>query len=462
MDNKLDLSGKNVLVLGYAMTGKSALEFLLAKGAKVTINDRGDLSSDPSVTSFLNRGVQVVDGGHPLSLLDQKFDFIVKNPGIPYHIPFLQAAIEKGIPIYTDVELAYWYCQATIIGITGSNGKTTTTSLIHRLLQAQPKGHAYLAGNIGIPVLNVVDEVQATDKLVMEMSSFQLMGTQNFKPHMAVICNIYSAHLDYHGSRDEYVKAKLRLIQNQTAEDFLVYNHALPELVSLVDQHPAIKIPFAIDLAPELQGQGAYVDGDAICFKAEKIANVSDIQLPGTHNIENVLAAVAIAKLNDVSNQDIVATLRAYNGMPHRNQNIAESCGRTFFNDSKATNIIASQTALSSFKNQPVVYIGGGLDRGNEFDELVPFLGQVKAAFLYGQTKEKMKKAMLAAGVQRIELVDQLPQACQLAYHYAQAGDVVLFSPACASWDQFKDFEERGDEFTRTIQTFIQEDPYQN
>ncbi|MFK8243810.1 MULTISPECIES: UDP-N-acetylmuramoyl-L-alanine--D-glutamate ligase [unclassified Facklamia] len=444
------LKDKNVLVLGYAMTGKSVAEYLLKAGAKVTINDRSNLMEDASIQAFIEQGATVIGGEHPLSLVDETVDFIVKNPGIPYSNPLLEKAQLLTIPIYTDVELFAWANPGVLVGITGSNGKTTTTSLVHYIIQSSPVT-VHLAGNIGIPTLSVLPEVKADDVVVMELSSFQLMGTEQFKPHIAAMTNIFSAHLDYHGTKEDYVDAKLNLVRNQTEEDFLVYNAHSAEIVKGIAVSKAQKIPFAINnLNDTIRENGAYFENGIIFFKKEVVLNQSDIQIPGEHNIENVLVAVAIAKLLNLSNDTIKAAVRTYYGVPYRIQPLGTFNGVSYFNDSKATNTQATITALKSFE-QPLIYIGGGLDRGNEFDELIPYLKYVQAAYLYGESKEKMKRAFDTANVQTVVLCDDLVMATEQAVEKAQAGQVVLFSPSCASWDQFKNYEERGALFTEHV-----------
>ena len=454
------LQNKNILVMGYALTGKSVAKFLLNHGAHVTINDQGDLSQDSSLAQMQALGARVVDKGHPLSLLDQTFDFIVKNPGIPYHIEFIQEAQRRKIPIYTDVELASWFCRGDIIGITGSNGKTTTTQLIYHLLQEIDNAKTFLAGNIGIPILESLSELSPGDHLVTELSSFQLQGTDLFRPHIAVLLNIFAAHLDYHGSRDQYIEAKLKLINNLGAEDCLIYNYDQEELHDWIYTNPSQKIPFAIDKVDEMvRSHGAYTKDQAIYYRGEKVCELSDIQIPGKHNLSNVLAAICVAKVKGLSNQTISQVLRNYQGMPHRIQSLGEFQERSFYNDSKATNTVATITALKSFK-APVIYLGGGLDRGNDFDDLIPYLTNVKAGFVYGQTKDKLAETLIKAGVNQVETYDNLLTACQAAYKVTEAGQVLLFSPACASWDQFKNFEERGQLFIETIRKLQEDMPY--
>lgn len=462
MLKNIEFNKHKVLIIGYAMTGKSVAEFLLEQGASITINDRGDLSQDPSVNLLLSQGAKVVTGGHPVELLEESFDYIVKNPGIPYSIPIIKRAIELKLPIYTDVELASWISEAALIGVTGSNGKTTTTSLIHQFLSYRKEGQAYLAGNIGVPSLEVAKLAKAEDDMIIELSSFQLMGTEKLCPNIAVICNVYEAHLDYHGTRDAYIKAKLNLVSNVSANESVVYNYDQHELRDWLEDNIAQKVPFSVNAVDDfVRTEGAYLEDETLCFKGEAVASLTDIQIPGSHNVENVLAALAVAKLKGISNSNIQEALHRFNGVAHRIQPIGQFKERHFYNDSKATNMTATITALKSF-NTPIVYIGGGLDRGNEFDELIPYLSHVKAAFLYGETKEKMAKAFLEAETAQIDIKENLTEATEAAYKAAKKGDTVLLSPSCASWDQFKTYEVRGQLFVDVIQNLIKEEPYQD
>lgn len=446
----MDLKDKKVLVLGYARTGRGAAEFLVSQGANVTINDLNDLSEEASIKELKAKGVIVVDKEQPVTLLKENFDFIVKNPGIPYQIELLQAAIAQEIPIYTDIEIFDWYNPGILIGITGSNGKTTTTTLVDNILQ-NSQYQAHLAGNIGIPTLSVLPKVKENDVVTMELSSFQLMGTDKFKPHIAAITNIFSAHLDYHGTREEYVKAKLRLIQNQDDHDYVIFNADQKELASYVVDSPAIKVPFArLNLTDSIRQTGAYYENGGLYFKGELIIKEDAIQIPGEHNIENILVAIAITKTLDVPNRIIHDTIRNYQGVEYRIQPVGIYNGISYYNDSKATNPDATITALKSFI-EPTIYIGGGLDRGITFGELVPYLENVKVAILYGESKEIMKEAMEQAQIEEIVIVDTLEQATKAAQSFAESGDVVLLSPACASWDQYQSFEERGAQFNELI-----------
>ncbi|WP_455225035.1 UDP-N-acetylmuramoyl-L-alanine--D-glutamate ligase [Granulicatella sp.] len=451
MLNEKKFEHKRVLVIGLAKSGVAVAKLLLHQGAIVTVNDRIPLEENPDAKSLIEEGIRVLAGSHPVDLLEEHFDFVVKNPGIPYHNCMVEAAIKKGIPVYTEVEIAYQLLEGLIIGITGSNGKTTTTTLASLMLKESfPERQVYAAGNIGIPLSQLAEQSTKKDIYVSELSSFQLMGIDQFKPKIACIVNIFSAHLDYHGTREEYIKAKLQLTKNQTEEDYLVYNADYPELITLIEGHTkATLVPFSRKNVLEF---GASVEGDYICFNGEKVIPVSTIQVPGTQNVENVLAAVAIAKLAGATNEGIQKAVQNFHGVKHRTQFVKEVNKRRFYNDSKATNIIATQTALRSFTNQSVILIAGGLDRGNGFDELVPDLMAVSGIVLYGETKAKLQEAAKVAGIPVIEVVNTLEEATKKAYEISKEDDIILLSPACASWDQFKNFEIRGDEFIQVVE----------
>ena len=451
MLNKKVFEHKRVLVIGLAKSGVAVAKLLLHQGAMVTVNDRIPLEENPDAKSLIEEGIRVLAGSHPVDLLEEHFDFVVKNPGIPYHNCMVEAAMKKGIPVYTEIEIAYQLLEGLIIGITGSNGKTTTTTLASLMLKESfPERQVFAAGNIGIPLSQLAEQSTKEDIYVSELSSFQLMGIDQFKPKIACIVNIFSAHLDYHGTREEYIEAKLQLTKNQTEDEYLVYNADYPELMTLIKGHTkATLVPFSRKSVLDF---GACVEGDSICFNGEKVIPVSTIQVPGTQNVENVLAAVAIAKLAGATNEGIQKAVQNFHGVKHRTQFVKEVNKRRFYNDSKATNIIATQTALRSFTNQSVILIAGGLDRGNGFDELVPDLTSVSGIVLYGETKEKLQEAAKLAGVPVIEVVNTLEEATKKAYAISKEDDIILLSPACASWDQFKNFEIRGDEFIRVVE----------
>lgn len=448
---------KNVLVLGLAKSGYYAAKLLHELGAKVTVNDAQDLTSDADAEELVELGMTVISGGHPDDLLTKEsFDLVVKNPGIPYNNSVLEQASAQNLAIITEVEVATSVMDAHLIGITGTNGKTTTTSMVQAMLSVERQaGKAYAIGNIGIPASQVAIEMEPADDAVMELSSFQLMGTPTIKPEIAVLINIFSAHLDYHGSQAAYEEAKLNLIQNQSADDVLIYNKDQAHLEELVvGKSKATLLPFS---RKEYLAEGVSIKNETIYFKNEKVAGVDEIFLEGLHNLENFLAAIAVAKLKGVSNAAIQQVLRQFTGVKHRTQFVTEFKGRIFYNDSKATNTEATENALLGF-SQPTILLAGGLDRGNSFEELVPALSKnVKALVTFGETASLMKEAAEAAGIAEILTVENVEVAVPTAYQLSEPGDVILLSPAAASWDQYKNFEVRGDRFIEAIEQLVGE-----
>lgn len=450
MKNITAYQNKKVLVLGLARSGMSAAKLLNDLGALVTVNDGKPFEENNEAQDLLALGIKVITGSHPIELLDEDFSLIVKNPGIPYQHPLVAAAREKGLPIITEVELAYQISEAPIIGITGTNGKTTTTTMIEQILnQGLTKGRAFLSGNIGYPASSVAQEVTSNDWLVMELSSFQLMGIADFHPKIAVLTNLYDAHLDYHTDRQEYVAAKWQMQKNMTANDWLVLNWNQSEIQELAKTTKAQVIPFSTQ---EVVLSGAYLLDGWLYFQTEKLMMVQDLGVPGNHNVENALAAIAVAKLRGISNEAIVQTLKNFSGVPHRTQYVGQVKGVKYFNDSKATNILATKMALSGFEKEKVVLLAGGLDRGNDFDELVSDLRQLKAVILFGETKEKLAQAAEKAQVPLIIFTQDVVTAVKEAQKIAEPGENVLLSPANASWDQYPNFEVRGQVFIEAVQ----------
>lgn len=433
-------------MLGLAKSGVSAATLLHKMGAFVTVNDMKPLSQNPEAQGLLEQGITVICGDHPIELLEEGFELVVKNPGIPYHNPMIVKAEEKGIPVVTEVELAYQVSEAPFIGITGTNGKTTTTTLIFEMLSAGDKS-PLIAGNIGTVASDVVQEATGKNTIVIELSSFQLMGIHSFRPKIALLTNLYEAHLDYHGTMDEYSAAKAAITKNQTENDFFIVNADQEKVMEIAKSSRANIIPFSTTKVLE---DGAYVKDGVIWFRGEKVVETKDIVLPGAHNLENILCAISAAKLSGVENEAIFQVLNTFKGVKHRLQYIGEVEGRKFYNDSKATNILATKHALAAFK-QPVVLLAGGLDRGNEFDELIPSFKGVKAIITFGQTAEKIERVARDAGIKTIVRVDNVEKAVPAAYKVSTSGDVVLLSPACASWDQYKTFEVRGDIFIEAV-----------
>ncbi|UQS83793.1 UDP-N-acetylmuramoyl-L-alanine--D-glutamate ligase [Bombilactobacillus thymidiniphilus] len=445
-----EYQNKKVLVFGLALSGFNAAKLLLKLGAKVTVTDQ---KSSKQSQELQQLGAQVAILEDPTVLLADGYKLLVKSPGISYDNPLVKAAIDQDLPIITEPELAAQVSQTPFIGVTGTNGKTTVTTLIQLILaQNRSKGQAYKAGNIGIPVSQVVQEATADDDLVVELSSFQLLGVKTMHPHIAVLTNIYEAHLDYHHSRANYVAAKMEITKNQQTDDYFVVNFDQEEWRRLSLTSKAQVVPFS---RLGYSKAGAYQENGTLYFRDEAIIKVAEIALPGAHNIENCLAAIAVAKLKGKSNADIRHVLTTFSGVEHRIQFVQNLAGRKIYNDSKATNIEATTVALQAFQ-EPTVWIAGGLDRGFTFENLVPALKNVKAAVFYGETKDLLKQAAQKAKIPTIKIVSNLDQAVPLAYQLSVPGDVILLSPAAASWDQFKTFEERGKRFMADIKQLNQ------
>ncbi|MEQ6375238.1 UDP-N-acetylmuramoyl-L-alanine--D-glutamate ligase [Bacillaceae bacterium S4-13-56] len=446
--NKLEnFPYKNILVLGLAKSGEAAARLLHRSGCMVRINDYQEEGKNPLVQELRKEGLEVITGGHPLTVLSD-IELVVKNPGIPYSNSIVKEAIKRKIPVITEVDLAGRMIKGSIIGITGSNGKTTTTTLIYKMIE-QDHIPVEIAGNIGKTASLVASEADPEAVFVVELSSFQLMGIQIFRPHISVWLNLFEAHLDYHGTMDEYAKAKAKIFKNQTSDDYFVYNADDLSIRQFLLECKAKVIPFS---TTSKQLEGAWVDDEWIYFRDERVIRLSQVVLVGKHNLENILAAIASSKLIGVNNESIVHVLETFGGVEHRLQFVKELNGRRFYNDSKATNILATSKALEAFE-QPVILLAGGLDRGNSFDSLLPHLNYVKALVVFGQTSEKIKEIGKQKGITKIIKVDNVREAAVKAYEISEEGDIILLSPACASWDQYRTFEERGDMFMNAVHT---------
>lgn len=445
MKNIEEFKGKNVLVIGLAKSGLAVGKLLKSLNANVVINDYKTLEENPEAIELGELGIDVVCGGHPLNLLDN-VDIVVKNPGIPYSNPLVAKAAELKLPVITEVEIASILSEAEMIAITGSNGKTTTTTLVYEMLQNSSR-IPLVAGNIGTVASEVVQQVTEKNILVTEVSSFQLMGTKQFHPKIAVLLNLFDAHLDYHGTKEEYGVAKANIFKNLTKDDFYIFNEDNEDVVALSKIANGHIFTFSVNKQVE---RGAYIKDNSIYFLDEKIIPIDEVVLPGRHNLENILAAICAAKLAGASNEQIIKVLTTFTGVKHRTQFVATIDKRKFYNDSKATNILATQVAVSAFQ-EPVILLAGGLDRGNDFDDLIPSLSNIKGIVVFGQTAPKLIDAAKKANVKLIKQVKDLKEAVAVAYNNSTQGDVILLSPACASWDQFNTFEERGEAFIEAV-----------
>ena len=446
MKNITQFTSKKVLVLGLAKSGVAAAELLHRLGAFVTVNDAKPFEESPDAQELLSKGITVICGRHPEDLLDEGFEYVIKNPGIPYRNPIVSDAISRGIPVWTEMELAYLISEAPFIGITGSNGKTTTTTLLFHMLN-QGGQKPLIAGNIGTVACSVAQEAQADQVIVTELSSFQLMGIDQFKPKISILTNLYEAHLDYHGSFEEYGDAKFAVTKNQTSEDIFIYNADQPSVVKYANQTKAKLLPFSTKGRKQ---DGISADAERIYWLGEPFLERKSIALPGEHNLENILAAVATSILMSCPKETIQHVLTSFTGVKHRTQFVREWKQRKFFNDSKATNTLATKSALAAFK-EPIILIAGGLDRGHSFEEMREYMGNVKTIVSFGETADRLIEFAESCGVRGLEKVENIQQAVNVATELSEPHDVILLSPACASWDQYANFELRGEDFIEAV-----------
>lgn len=445
---------RQVVVLGLAKSGLAAAKLLRQLGAHVTVNDRQpeDQIAESDKQQLAEWGVRTVFGGHPEGLITSEVDLVVKNPGIPYEVTPIQEALRHGVPVVTEVELGWQWTSSPIIAITGSNGKTTTTTLIGEMLREAGR-QVHVVGNIGQVMSEVAFSSRPDETLVVELSSFQLMGTVEFRPAIGVLTNVYPAHLDYHGTMDAYVAAKCRLFANQQATDAAVLN-ADQDISRQVARTLRSRIFWF-----SLQGPvsvGVFMEGEYIFWKPAEGERVplfrrDEVALKGDHNLANLLAAATAALLDGVSVEAVRNVARSFVGVEHRLEFVREVGGVAYYNDSKATNATAAMTALRSFR-EGVTWIAGGLDRGVSFDEMIPTVQRhVRRVIAYGQTRELIVDMCRRAGVTDCFMAVDVEDAVRLARRLTPAGEVVLLSPACASWDMYRSFEERGHIFKQAV-----------
>jgi len=440
----MDMSDKRkAFVLGMARSGYEAAKFLVSRGYGVVINDARADQNPEQVKELEALGVEVVLGSHPEHLLDGSVDIMVKNPGIPNSHPYVEKALRLGVPVINEMELAFRYFPSgvTIIGVTGTNGKTTTTTLIYEMLKKADKP-AWLMGNIGFPVCSFVSRLKAGDIAVMEVSDHQLCNVDRFKTHISVMTNLYEAHLDFHGSYEAYKAVKKRIFNYHTEKDIAILNLDNREVLELARDIRSTKRFFSAHPSDQ---PGCCLLDRAIYYNGERIISISDVKIKGMHNYENAMAAIAAVKELGVENQPIVEVLKTFGGVAHRLEYVRTINQVDFYNDSKSTNVTSTQIALSSF-DRPTILLLGGLDRGHSFDGLKEYLKWVKRIVAFGETKERISRFASDLGIP-CTVVDVLDDAVAAAYSASSPGDVVLLSPACASWDQYENFEIRGNRF---------------
>lgn len=437
------IKNKKVFIFGMAKSGYEVAK-LLAPSNEVIVTD-SKKQNEEHIKILEELGVKIYITDNQLDLIDDSFDYMIKNPGIKFDNPVVLKAKSLNIKVVNEIEIAYDYLpkNVKIIGITGSNGKTTTTTMIYEILKMK-YDNVYLAGNIGYPLSQIVKEIKENSILVMEISDHQLCDMYNFKTNVSLLLNLVHAHIDFHGSYEKYMAMKKRIFNNHTESDIAILNYDNSDVLNLTSDIKSTKKYFSKE-----EKKDCYIENDSIYYGKEEVIKLEDIKLKGMHNYENVMATILALKEFDVENEIIRKYLNNFNGVEHRIEFVKELNGRIFYNDSKATNNEATITALKTFKT-PTILIMGGLDRKIPFDDLKDYMGNVKLLICYGETKDVLEEFARKNNIKNIK-VNNLEEATKEAYKNSQEKDIILLSPACASWDQFETFEQRGELFKKIV-----------
>jgi len=444
----IDLAGKKVLVVGLARTGIATALFCAERGARVTATElRPEKEIAECAAKLRAAGVALELGGHRAETFAEQ-DLIVPSPGVPPTMAALAAARAIGVPVWSEIELAWRFLRGRLICITGSNGKTTTTSLVGHILETA-RLPVQVAGNIGTPLISRVDLTSDSSFTVVEASSFQLESIVAFRPDIAVLLNVTPDHLDRHGSMEAYGRAKARMFENQTEDDAAVINaddQVAPQYA------PGVPRVYWFSRTKHV-ASGCYLRGEEVVFRSDGVESVllerKVIGLRGTHNIENVLAAATAARLAGAEPAAIAEGVRTFAGVEHRIEYVATISDVEYFNDSKATNVDATLKALDAFPGNVLVILGGK-DKGSDFGILRQALrSRARLALLIGAAADKIEQQL--GGVVPVERAETMDRAVELAARRARPGDVVLLAPACASFDQFENYEQRGRVFKQLV-----------
>ena len=445
------LKGKKVLVLGLAKSGKAAVELLDYLHATITVNEYASREKIDCYDDYVARGIEMVVGGHPSELFERDFDFVVKNPGINYHKPFVLRLKERGIPVYTDIELAYKVSQPqNYLAVTGTNGKTTTVTLIHEIFK-----HAHrktcLAGNVGTPLSSLVLENDLLHEsgydVVLEMSNFQLLDIHQFHPFVSTIINLTPDHLDYMASLDEYYASKTNIYMNQNENDYYLENKDDLILQDYLNKYPvhAKRISFSLEKEADCM-----IQNHAIYYQGQHVIDLDEIKIVGKHNIQNMMIAICMAVLSGVDIATIHDTLASFMGVEHRIEFVSEYQGVKYYNDSKATNTDAAIIALKAFE-KPVILLMGGHEKGLDLSEMSEYNDRISALICFGEAKDRFANDMHHSCTY---VVDHLKDAVIKAKEIAKDGDIVLLSPSTSSYDEFSGYEERGRVFKQIVHEF--------
>lgn len=446
----MNFLGKKVLVVGAGKSGISAIELLSNEGAQTILYDANEElnKEETKFTEFRkklpkNYNGDIIFGEFP-SKLKSELDVVVLSPGVPTDLDYVKDLKSAGIPIIGEVELAYNFSKGKIAAITGTNGKTTTTTLVGEIMKTYYKS-VFVVGNIGVPYTQMVKNTESESVTVAEMSSFQLETVENFRPDVSAILNITPDHLNRHHTMEAYIEAKVNVTKNQTKEDTCVLNYEDSYLQKVSGGIPATILWFSS--ARELE-RGLFLRENQIIYRDDEkeaiVCDVNELHIIGKHNYENVMAAVGIAIVLKVPLDDIRKAVTEFNGVEHRIEYVTTKRGVKYYNDSKGTNPDASIQAIKAMQTKTLL-IGGGYDKDSDYDDWIKaFDDKVTYLVLLGQTREKIANAAKRLGVKNIVLVDSLSEAVTFCAEHANAGETVLLSPCCASWGMFKDYEERG------------------
>lgn len=444
-----------ILILGLARSGFAAAKILADRGNTVILNDgkTEDKLDRSQIDELKSLGVELVFGSHPDDLLDSSFDYLIKNPGVPIDHKYVLQANKLGIEVINEAEMAYRLLpdKTKLVAITGTNGKTTTTTLTYKILKKAFGDKVFLAGNIGYPLCSILTDVNEDSIIVMEVSCQQLENMSKFKPNIAVMTNLSPAHIDFLKSYDNYKRVKTKLFQNQDINDVAILNL---ENDDVVDSTKNIKSTVKY-FSSQKEISGCYLSDDNIFYYGDKVISSEDIFIKGVHNIENCMCAIMIAKEFNISDEIIKDVISNFRGVEHRLEYVDTVMGRKFYNDTEATNTKCTQIALSSFK-EPIVLILGGLDRGQDFDDLIPYLRNVKCIVGIGQCRNRVLDFGVKMNIPTY-IYEFLNEAFDRCIEESDEGDVILLSPASASWDQYKECEIRGTEFKQKVVDFNNE-----
>ncbi len=443
----MELEGLGILVIGMGKTGIESARFLAGKCRNLLVTDAKPRSEwEGNLREIVGAPLSYVD--YSADALSQA-DLVIPSPGVPPSSPLLLEAVARGIPVLSELELAFRFLKTPVIAITGTNGKTTTTTLTGEILRAAHK-KVFVGGNIGSPLIGYAGGRQDADYAVVEVSSFQLQWVKTFRPVVSVLLNITCDHVDYHGSFADYRKAKERIFENQEGDDLAVLNFDEESGTGLADR---IKARVSCFSSTQVLNGGIFPENDSIIFKSGKNGieryPLSMIKIPGRHNVENVMASIVAAKYCGCSSQDIIRAIDGFKGIPHRIEYAGEKQGVLFYDDSKGTNVGAVARALETFSS-PVVLLMGGRDKDGDFETLAaPVREKVAELVLFGEARGKINERI--GGIVRTSQAATMKEAVGIAYRHASPGYVVLLSPGCASFDEFRDYKERGCVFKETI-----------